>query len=249
MKLLVDIGNSRVKWALLGDDAPGPQRAAEHAGWRVEDWQRALFAEHGIDQVLAASTSTAAAGTLDAAARRATGRAVEFVRSSREAAGVQNAYRDPGLLGVDRWLAVIAAHARVRGPCCVADFGTATTFDAVDADGTHLGGYIVPGPALMVASLHAGTSDLAHRTAASGAAGDAPLADNTRDAIERGCRLAAAAFVDRCVRDVAARLGATPRLLVTGGAAGQVAALLATPSDVVDDLVLQGLAALSRSST
>ena len=249
MTLLVDIGNSRVKWALLDRDATGPQRAADHADWQVEDWQRALFAGPGIDRVLAASTSAAAAAQLDAAARRATGRPVEFVQSAREAAGVRNAYRDPVLLGVDRWLAVIAAHERVDGPCCVADFGTATTFDAVDADGTHLGGYIVPGPALMVASLHAGTSDLSHRTAASGAAGDAPLADNTRDAIERGCRLAAAAFVDRSVRDVSARLGAVPRLLLTGGAAGPVAALLQTPAEIVEDLVIQGLAVLSRSPT
>ena len=249
MKLLVDIGNSRVKWSLLDRDSLGSQRAADHAAWQVEDWQRTLFAAPGIDRVLAASTCASAAALLDTAARGATGRPVEFVRSTREAAGVRNAYRDPGLLGVDRWLAVIAAHARVDGPCCVADFGTATTFDAIDADGTHLGGYIVPGPALMVASLHAGTSDLAHRTAVSGVAGDAPLADNTRDAIERGCRLAAAAFVDRGVRDVSARLGVAPRLLLTGGAASQVAALLETPADVVEDLVIQGLAALSRSST
>ena len=249
MRLLVDIGNTRVKWALLDGDALGSQHAADHAQWQVEDWQRALCAEPGIESVLAASTSAAAAALLDAAARRATGRSVEFVRSAREAAGVRNAYRDPGLLGVDRWLAVIAAHERVDGPCCVADFGTATTFDAVDACGTHLGGYIVPGPALMVASLHAGTSDLAHRTAASGAAGDAPLADNTRDAIERGCRLAAAAFVDRGVRDVSARLGVAPRLLVTGGAAGLVAPLLQSPAEIVENLVIQGLAVLSRSST
>jgi type III pantothenate kinase len=248
MRLLVDIGNSRVKWALQDGDAPGPQQAADHSNWQADDWQRALFAQRGIDAVLAASTSTAAAALLDAAARRATGRAAEFVRSTREAAGVRNAYRDPGLLGVDRWLAVIAAHARVPGPCCVADFGTATTFDAVAADGTHLGGYIVPGPSLMVASLHAGTSDLAQRAAASGTAGEAPLADNTREAIERGCRLAAAALVDRGVRDVAARLGAAPRLLVTGGAAGRIVPLLLTPAEVVEDLVIQGLAALSRSS-
>jgi len=245
VKLLVDIGNSRVKWATLDGGRLGEQQAASYAGWTPDDWRRELFPSAGIDAVLAASVSAAPSAGLVAAAGLAIGRRVSFVSPSREAGGVRNAYREPQLLGVDRWLAVIAGHAATRGACCVADVGTAATFDGVTADGQHLGGFIVPGPELMVRALHGGTADLAGRTAASGVSGDAPLADNTRDAIERGCRLAVAAMIDRAVADVESRLGAASVLLLTGGAAPVVAPLLRSPATVVPDLVLRGLAVLA----
>jgi type III pantothenate kinase len=245
VKLLVDIGNSRVKWALLDGGRMDEQRAAPYAGWTQDDWRRELFTVPGIDEVLAASVSAAPSAALDAAACLVTGRPVAFISTSREAGGVRNAYREPKLLVVDRWLAVIAGHAAARGACCVADVGTAATFDAVDGSGQHLGGFIIPGPDLMVRSLHGGTAELAGRTAASGASGGAPLADNTRDAIEFGCRLAVAAMIDRGVADVESRLGAPAVLLLTGGASSAVAPLLRSPATLVPDLVLRGLAVLA----
>jgi type III pantothenate kinase len=245
MKLLVDIGNSRVKWATLDDGRLGEQRAARYTGWAQDDWRRSLFAVPGIDEVVAASVSAAPSAALAAAASFAIGRPATFVSTSREAGGVRNAYREPQLLGVDRWLAVIAGHATVRGACCIADVGTAATFDTVTGEGDHLGGFIIPGPGLMVQSLHGATADLAGRTAASGVSGGAPLADNTRDAIERGCRLAVAAMIDRGVGDVESRLGAPPALLLTGGAAPSVVPLLRSRAMLVPDLVLRGLALLA----
>jgi type III pantothenate kinase len=243
MMLLVDLGNSRVKWAAWRDGRLGEQHAAAYAGWSVEDWQRTLFAEPGVEKVVAARVGGGPdAAALDAAARNVTGRPVKFVATTAEAGGVRNAYPEPGLLGVDRWLAVIGAYHRVGGACCVADVGTAATLDGVDADGRHLGGFIVPGPDLMMRALWRGTADLATHTATSGAAAGAPFADNTRDAIERGCRLAVAALVDRSVKEMTRRLGAEPRLLLTGGAASEVASLLEASAEPVPDLVLQGLA-------
>jgi type III pantothenate kinase len=243
MMLLVDIGNSRVKWATCDRGDLGAQRAEPHAGWTVEDWRRTLLDVPGIDRVLVASVaggpSTAA---LNEAVRAETGRPAVFVTTSLDAGGVRNAYADPKLLGVDRWLAVIAAYRMTRGACCVADVGTAATLDGVSGDGQHLGGFIVPGPELMMRSLWGGTADLASRTATSGAAGQSPFADNTRDAIERGCRLAVAAFVDRGVTDMTRHLGSPPALLLTGGAAPDIAPLLETSCEWVPDLVLRGLA-------
>jgi type III pantothenate kinase len=97
----------------------------------------------------------------------------------------------------------------------------------------------------MVHSLHGGTADLAGRSEASGSSGGAPLADNTRDAIERGCRLAVAALIDRGAADVEARLGKQAELLVTGGAAAAVMPLLRSRATLVPDLVLRGLAVLA----
>lgn len=240
--LVVDLGNSRVKWALHDDGPRGPSRSAAYGDWSADDWRRALFAAPGIERVIVASVVTGrAADLLRVAARGATGRDPEFAVTSRETAGVRNAYPEPALLGVDRWLAVIAAHHDPGGACCVVDVGTATTIDAVRGDGQHLGGFIVPGPRLMVGSLWHGTSELATRSAASGPGVTAHFADNTRDAIERGCRLALASLVDRCVADLEVLLGTAPRLLLSGGAAGEVRALLKSPCTVEPDLVLRGL--------
>jgi type III pantothenate kinase len=248
MMLLVDIGNSRVKWARLGPDGLGQQSAASYAGWTEVDWRAALFAGDRIERVLAASVAgPVAAAALDAAASRATGRPARFVTTTRAAAGVLNGYASPGLLGVDRWLAVIGAYARVRGACVIADIGTAATIDVVSGSGRHLGGFIVPGQRLMVASLLGSTGDLAAHHAASGLAGThAGFADNTREAIERGCRLALAALVDRSLSEAERSLGERCRLLVTGGGAAEVLQELCSAAEHVPDLVLRGLAELAR---
>ena len=244
--LLVDIGNSRVKWARLERNVLGTQRAAAHAGWTAADWQMRLFDDGPVDAVLAATVAgDASAAALAEAARIAAGVEPRFVATAREAAGVRNGYADPSLLGVDRWLAVIGAYHRIRGACVVADIGTAATIDVVAADGRHRGGFIVPGPALMVASLLSGTSDLGARHESSGPASGARFADNTRDAMEQGCRLAVAALIDRSVDEAAGAAAGRPALLLTGGAAADVQPYLRCPVASVPDLVLRGLAVLA----
>jgi type III pantothenate kinase len=245
MILLVDIGNTRVKWATRVDGRLSPQRAAGYAEWSVADWQRELFDGPPVERVLAA---TVAGGdtrqALAAAARMAGVRRVDFVASTAALAGVRNAYPDPGLLGVDRWVAVIGAFHLARGACCVVDIGTAATFDAVDASGQHLGGFIVPGPQLMERSLHDRTNNLAAHTAASPVGDTELFADNTRDGIERGCRVALAALVDRTCDELARRTCATPRLYCTGGAVDEVLPYVLATYERVPDLVLRGLACI-----
>ena len=248
MLLLVDIGNTRVKWATCVDGRVGPQHAAEHAGWTADDWRRTLFASPQIERVVAASVAgEQARGAMAAAAERNGVREVRFIASTAAAAGVRNAYPEPRLLGVDRWVAVIGAYHLKRRACCVVDVGTAATIDAVDDHGLHLGGFIVPGPHLMVHSLHAGTSDLAAHTAASPAGTDSLFADNTRDAIARGCRVALAALIDRSHAELARATGTDPALLCTGGAVGDVLSYVVSEAEVVPDLVLHGLATLAQS--
>jgi type III pantothenate kinase len=204
-----------------------------------------LFDDGPVDAVLAATVAgDASAAALAEAARITAGVEPQFVATVREAAGVRNGYADPSLLGVDRWLAVIGAYHRIRGACVVADIGTAATIDVVAADGQHRGGFIVPGPALMVSSLVSGTSDLGARHESSGPASGARFADNTRDAMERGCRLAVAALIDRSVEE-AAEGGRRPALLLTGGAAADVQPDLRCPVESVPNLVLRGLAVLA----
>jgi len=243
--LCVDVGNTRVKWARLGEGGLGEQRAAAHAAWNAEQWGAALFGDGPVERVVACSVAggASAAGLVEAA-RRASGREVRFATTSREAAGVVNGYADPGLLGVDRWVAVVAGHHLSRGDCVVVDVGTAMTVDVVLGQGRHVGGYIVPGPDLMVASLLEGTSDLATYSATSPPSDARGFADNTRDAIGRGCRVALAALVDRAVADATLLAGRPVELVMTGGALAEIQPWLSTPGRVVPDLVLQGLARL-----
>ncbi len=251
MTLLVDIGNTRVKWARLSrDGAVGAQMASRHAGWSRQDWHDALFGGPPVERVIAVSVAGPSTNAnLVAAAKLAGAVDVRFIATTREAAGLRNGYADPAQLGADRWVAAIGAYAYRRGASIVADIGTAATIDVVRADGQHLGGYIVPGPQLMVSSLLHSTSDLGQRHAANdGLDSGAGLADNTRDAIERGCRLAVAALVDRCVREAEQLLGETPRLYLTGGAALEVLPDLRSPAEHMPDLVLRGLAALAATA-
>jgi type III pantothenate kinase len=138
-------------------------------------------------------------------------------------------------------MAVIAAYhmARARG-ACVIDLGTAMTVDLVDPLGVHLGGAIIPGPELMVASVLKNTAGIARR--ASGALmGKGLFAQDTRAAISQGARYAAAAIVDRAVTEAQRVLQRTPLVLLTGGAAVQIESLLQCSYVSVPDLVLRGI--------
>jgi type III pantothenate kinase len=249
MMLLVDIGNTRVKWATWSAGQLSPQRAAVHAAWLVHDWQRELFSGSQVGRVLAATVAGAASREALRAAAAVSGVTnIDFVASTASACGVTNAYPQPALLGVDRWVALIGAYHRCRGACCVVDIGTAATVDTIDGSGRHLGGFIVPGPRLMSTVLRAGTSDLEAHAANSPDGSGQLFADNTRDAIERGCRVALAALVDRSLAELQKRSTQVPQLVVTGGAAAEVMPYVVSAGLCVPDLVLRGLAVLAQSA-
>lgn len=244
--LLIDIGNTRVKWARVANGQLTKQRAAVHKGWLAADFAGQVIGHaRGIERVIVASVAGAQVDRrLLAAARSASGVVPQFVVSVRRLGGVTTAYAEPWRLGVDRLVAVIGAHELVpRRAVCVVDVGTAMTIDVVDARGRHMGGAIVPGPGLMVKSLLRDTSGILKRSAGRSAARGL-FARNTRAAIELGSRYAVAAVVDRAVREARLVLGVSPRVLLTGGAAPAIAALIRSAHSNVPDLVLRGLAAL-----
>ena len=240
MKLLLDLGNTRLKWALHDGSATLAHGAA---AWH-EDVANALSAAWpGLPPTAAAF----GASVVDAERERliarsvatAFGRDVTWLRTPAEACGVRNAYAEPQRLGVDRFLAMVAARADGIAPCVLAGVGTALTLDALAADGRHLGGLIAPGPRLMQQSLLGATAQV--RPAHAGAIVEA--ADNTADAVASGCWLAAAALVERFAARMAPALGGAPALRLGGGDAETLRPLLATPAQLVHDGVLRGLAA------
>lgn len=245
--LLVDIGNSRIKWAWRTDSRLGKAQAADYSGWRARDYARRVIGSRlDIERILVASVAADdVSDVLTAGARLAGAPEPERVTTRRRACGVTIAYADPWRLGVDRLLAMIAAHRRFPGgPVCAVAVGTALTIDLVGADGRHRGGAIIPAPSLMVESLFNGTSGIRRR--AQGGAngrGRALFGRSTRAAVEQGARFAAAAAVDRAVSEARALVGRTPKLVLTGGAAPGLRPLIRSASVFVPDLVLEGLAA------
>jgi len=241
--LLVDVGNTRIKWSVLRGEKLGRQKALEHAGISARDLARQLFSTRGITRVIAASVAGTRLNRLLArTCREKTGVVCEFVASARNAAGLTTRYREPWRLGVDRFMGVIAGYhmARARG-ACVVDIGTALTIDLVDPLGVHLGGAIIPGPELMTGSVLRNTAGIARR--ASGALASRGLfAQNTRAAIGQGARYAVAATIDRAVTEAQRTLQRTPLVLLTGGAAVQVESLLQSSYVSVPDLILRGVA-------
>ncbi len=246
--LLIDVGNTRIKWARFENGVLQPQSAAPHADWNVHTCVETVLQRGGrSDRVLVSNVSgPRMADVVHEAVVRTWQIEAQFVASTPLAGGIRNAYPQPAKLGVDRWLAMIGAHALEHGPVCVVSVGTAMTIDGIDADGRHLGGVIVPGPDLMIGSLLTNTSDIAQR-AKQGAATDGLFADNTLGAIRQGAEHALAALVERAVGTMRRALNETPKVLVTGGASDRVEKAIGVPYRVVPDLVLQGLAVLAAA--
>lgn len=248
MTLLIDIGNTRIKWATLNGGVLGEQSAASHAAWgRDEITNTVLVQSIPPKRVVVANVGGSKIGELLREAVRSVWNVdAQFVHSTAQAGDVRNAYPEPAKLGVDRWMAMIGARAMQRVPVCIVSVGTAMTIDALDGNGLHLGGVIVPGPDLMVTSLLRNTSEIATR-AAQGNIGADVFADNTLGAIRQGAVNALAALVERAVQSMQARISATPLLFLTGGASASVEGLLKYPYRHVPDLVLRGLAVVADS--
>jgi len=165
----------------------------------------------------------------------------EWIVSQAVECGVVNGYDRPGLLGPDRWAALIAARRRVPdGPCLVITVGTAVTIDALDEQGTFVGGLIVPGFGLMLDALEAGTAGL---RVPSGDFQTFPT--NTSNALMSGGVHALAGAAERMARLLSERTGRVPRVLLAGGAAPKLAPHLQFAFTIVDNLVLEGLARIS----
>jgi type III pantothenate kinase len=256
--LLVDLGNTRIKWARLGPRGPGRMRAAAHQGWTRADFVRALFGPaaaargRAATQLRVLAVSVAAEPVqrrFAAAVRAATGSAPLFCRSERESCGVRNGYRDVWRLGADRWVALLGARqCAPRAAVCVVDIGTATTIDLLTADGRHRGGAILPGPQLMVDALLRDTGGI-RRRASGRAAADTAFARDTAAALRAGAVLATTGAIERALREARRQSpGRRPKLLLTGGAAEMIAAQLGLPHELAPDLVLRGLAALARAT-
>lgn len=256
MILLLDVGNTRIKWSQLLDGALTPQQTLLHKGVAPEVWTRQLFRERFRPSRLFVASVAGAdmAATIRREAEKLWKVKAEFATTTSIAGGVTNAYPDPSALGVDRWLAVIAGREVAGGAACVIDAGTAVTIDVVGADGLHAGGIILPGVQMMMDSLLDRTSDIARKARKGLSAPSAEkalssvFANHTAQAVLNGALLALASAADRAATEASRTLNATPKVLITGGDAERLTRLMQTRTEIVPDLVLRGLAILARKT-
>lgn len=231
--LQLDVGNSSAKWRLLC----GAEIVAR-GRYREEDAasREALLAcSETLDAIWVSSVAhaeqdEALAGLL----RRQWGVEPWFARSEAETHGLRNSYLEPERMGVDRWLAMLAARARCPGRLCVVDAGSALTIDLVSAEGRHEGGYIIPGPGLMERALLLDTDRVRFSEAA-----DYRLQPgcSTAQAVRHGIALAQVG----AVRQALAEAGSGLQLVMTGGGGAWLYEQLGRGGELVPDLVLDGL--------
>jgi type III pantothenate kinase len=252
MLLLVDAGNTRVKWALVDTRVELGDWAAFGALFHKDlDGLGAAWKELAITRVLVSNVAgTAMRERIERALLQAAGMKplpVEWFASSAERAGVRNAYRQPAQLGCDRFASAVAAHALFPDSALIiATCGTATTVDAVTPDGVFQGGMILPGLGLMATSLARNTAQLPQV----GETVSVPriFADNTDDAIISGCIAAQTGAIERAVAALA-REHSPVHCVLSGGAGPMIAPHLSIAAETVDNLVLIGLHAASRSES
>ncbi len=244
--LAIDIGNTRLKWALHTAphrDAPVLAQGAEFLE-NIDKLAEGDWAGLGAPSQMLGCT---VAG--DAIKRRVEEQmelwdvSAQWVVASTFEAGLTNGYDYPARLGADRWVAMIGAwhrnlaqsHGQAR-PILVVMVGTAVTVDAIDASGRFLGGLILPGHGIMLRALESGTAGLHVPT---GNVCEFPT--NTSDALTSGGTYAIAGAVERMMQHLRQHCTAEPRCIMTGGAGWKMAPSMSVPFELVDNLLFDGL--------
>lgn len=234
--LQLDVGNSSAKWRLVDATGVLARGSFRHDG--EPDFANMPRQPRRI-WIASVANETAEARMAGHLQTRWPQAQLWFARSEASSGGLVNSYREPLRMGVDRWLAMLAAWHYTRQRCCVVDAGSALTIDLVAADGRHQGGYIIPGPALMERALLLDTDRVRF-------ADDAVYAltpgQSTAEAVRHGIALAQAGAVLLALRQAGQP---APRLVFCGGAGQTLCELLGSNGEWRPDLVFEGLELLA----
>ncbi len=242
MKLLVDIGNTRLKWATADKALVSAAPLCHH---QSTDFKSTLLKQWWLlptapTQILISCVSKTELLQLIMTCAKELWPEIEIIipKAQVELLGVHNAYAHPEKLGVDRWLGLLAIRQLTQQPSCIIDCGTAITIDFINAAGQHLGGVISPGLMLMKRALANGTAQLPF----SEARFELGLGNNTTVAIDSGTLYAATGLIEKTVTSQKSEF----KLFLTGGDATLISTELRLKITIYDDLVLQGLWCLAN---
>lgn len=243
--LLLDVGNSRLKWGLYRDGRISQSGGVAHTQL-AESGYSALtrVLPHRVNRVVAGNVAGQSVATkLAAVIGLHTGEEIRFVHSERQGFGITSSYTHPRKMGVDRWAAMIGAFAECHSSLCMVDAGTAVTIDAIDKSGQHLGGQILAGLDLMSSALSIGTSDVRTRRIMVKAPvnGMQSFASSTEDAVSFGAFAAVIGAIQRAIQALRAA-GYRPKIILTGEDASRIIEQLNVKCLHRPNLVLQGLA-------
>lgn len=248
MNLLLDIGNTRIKWVLQEQGHWQPGEPLLRGSKAFKDIARPTWKE--LDAPERVLVSNVAGDAFEKSVRTWVKRrwkvTPEFLYSTASACGVSNAYVLPERLGADRWACLLAAHSHYSEAVLIIDCGTAITIDAIAADGKHLGGLIMPGLDLMTTALSGSTAGVALTEA--GQEDVSLLGRSTETAVTGGVLYTAVALLDRAIADLTPELGRSVTTVVTGGDANRILPLLSTQPIQDPDLVLKGLVLFSKEN-
>ncbi len=242
-RLLVDVGNSRIKWCLQSPEG------------ELFDYASASYPDKSLYYLLGDHWSKLEKPELVAVAT-VSGALVQsrinewctenwdmpprFVYSEAESLGVRNGFDNPERLGTDRWAALVAARSVTQRDSIVIDCGTATTIDILMGSGLFVGGAILPGAELMRSNLAIGTARLGLGPAST----NSRPGTNTDECIALGCEQSALGAVTRIVSLFSDQLGSDPEILLTGGAAQKIKPVISGRLKLLPDLVLRGVGLL-----
>ena len=265
LQLLVDAGNTRVKWALIAANLSVPTQldswlkhgSVLHKELPSLSSQIADAATRQISSIWISNVAGSEIQTLliEQFTQIAPNAKIHYFRAQPELAGITNAYAQPTQLGCDRFASAIAArHLFPDQALLVVTCGTATTIDAISADARFTGGMILPGLKLMAQSLARNTAQLPE--VPDPAAPQPLFADNTQQAIINGCISAQVGAIERAYHGYHADLGHNldasltnqkPTCIISGGAAPYLVPHLSIPIRLEDNLVLRGLAVVATA--
>lgn len=236
--LLVDVGNSRVKWRWQGHDR---HCAVDELVDGVPPPWQALPSPTGV-RISVVSAPRRAAMVAWCLSRWGIDPCCPD--GATPLPGVVNGYAEPAQLGVDRWLALAAVRALGAQPALVVDAGTAVTMDLLDGDGLFRGGMILPGRRLLGAAFR---QQVPYLDAAAEKTPDFP-ARTTADAIALGAQFALVASLERFIDNARSLLGEEPALHLTGGDGAWLQSRHVGPAALHRNLVLDGLSLLKEQT-
>jgi type III pantothenate kinase len=230
-RLLIDAGNSRLKWVVVEGGRWQMQGHCDYTEWSALTEQMTTGTRCYIASVTRSAHEQQLAALLASA-----GVAASWLTAEAGFSDLKNTYINPQQLGVDRWMGLIAARRRTRDVVLVVSVGTAMTVDALSSDGVFLGGVIAPGTGLMRQALQQGTARV---EVAAGQWQTFPRC--TADAVESGIVAALCGAIQQQHARLAEASGRMPRCLLTGGDAGLLLPHLNISAEEVPELVLEGL--------